>query len=283
MKTVIYIIIGGFIMVIAACGGPPANNPLLKKAESAYREAEADSLVVVKAPVALKEAEEALEKSRMLMENGEDPLLVEHYAYIARQKVAIARETARLNAAQDEVEQAETRRQRVLIEARRAEAERAEKRAREAIEEARKERMKSEELADRLKELEARPTERGMVLTLGDVLFDFNKANLKPGGLKVVDRLASFMGEYPNRNVQIEGYTDSIGSSEYNENLSLRRALAVQQALVNRGISTNRISVRGYGEQFPVASNETEAGRQRNRRVEIVISDRDGNITGRNQ
>lgn len=283
MKTVIYIIIGGLIMVIAACGGPPANNPLLKKAESAYREAEADSLVVVKAPVALKEAEEALDKSRMLMENGEDPLLVEHYAYIARQKVAIARETARLNAAQDEVEQAETRRQRVLIEARRAEAERAEKRAREAIEEARKERMKSEELADRLKELEARPTERGMVLTLGDVLFDFNKANLKPGGLKVVDRLASFMGEYPNRNVQIEGYTDSIGSSEYNENLSLRRALAVQQALVNRGISTNRISVRGYGEQFPVASNETEAGRQRNRRVEIVISDRDGNITGRNQ
>jgi len=283
MKFVPYILMGVLMMVIAACGGPPANNPLLEKAESAYREAETDSQVVVKAPVALKEAEEALEKSRSLMKNGEDPLLVEHYAYIAKQKVAIARETAELNAAQDEVEQAESKRQRVLIEARKAEAERAERRAREAIEEARKERMKAEELAGRLKELEARPTERGMVLTLGDVLFDFNKANLKPGGMKVVNRLASFMQEYPNRNVQVEGYTDSIGSSEYNENLSLRRALAVQQALVNRGISANRISVRGFGEQFPVAGNETEAGRQRNRRVEIVISDKEGNITGRNQ
>ena len=119
------------------------------------------------------------------------------------------------------------------------------------------------------------------MLTLGDVLFDFDKATLKSGGIRAVEKLSLFLLEYPERTVSIEGYTDSIGSEEYNRKLSLRRADAVRQALIERDISPRRIAIKGYGEQYPVASNSTEAGRQRNRRVEVVISDRRGEIVGR--
>lgn len=268
-------IFSGLVVLVwmTGCAGTPDKNPLLKKAESSFANAEKDSMVVTKAPVALKEAEEELEKSRTLWEDGGEKELIEHHAYIAKQKVAIARETAQLNAAQDEVERAEAERQRVLLKARRVEAEQAEQRAEEAMKRVREEREKSEELNRRLKQLEARPTDRGMVLTLGDVLFEFDKATLKSGGVRVVERLAVFLEKYRDREISIEGYTDSVGSEEYNRELSLRRAASVRDALLQRGIARNRITIRGYGEQFPVAGNDTEAGRQQNRRVEIVISE----------
>jgi len=272
------------------CGGTPDKNPLLEKAKTDFQQAENDSMIVTKAPVALKEAEEALEMSETLWQDKSDQELVTHHAYIAKQKVAIARETAELNAAQDEVERAETERQRVLIEARKAEAVAAEKRAEEALTMAQKERQeaelarqRAEQLAKRVNELEASQTERGLVLTLGDVLFDFNKATLKPGGERAVTELTKFLKEYPERKVMIEGFTDSIGSESYNKDLSRRRADAVRMELNTNGISSGRIQIRGYGENFPVASNDTEAGRQRNRRVEVIISDKDGIIDERVQ
>lgn len=276
------------IAVVGACGGTPEMNPLLKEARTSYKKAEKDSMIVSKAPVALKEAEEALETSRQLWEEGGDSELVDHYAYIARRKVSIARETAKLNAAQDEVERAEIRRQKVLIEARKVEAEQAEQRAREALakvqeekQEAEEARRRARELSEKINELEARQTERGLVLTLGDLLFDFDKATLKSGGIRAVEKLSLFLQEYPERIVSIEGYTDSIGSEEYNRELSLRRADAVRRALIERGISSTRIETKGYGEQYPVASNNTDAGRQQNRRVEVVISDSQGKIAER--
>jgi len=293
--TEIYTGIGSTISVIliflfAGCAGTPDKNPLLEKAQNDFQQAEQDSLILTKAPVALKEAEEALQISRELWQDKADRELVTHHAYIARQKVAIARETALLNAAQDEVERAETERQRVLIEARKADAEAAENRARQALTQAREERMeaekarkRAEELALRVNELEAQQTERGLVLTLGDVLFDFGKALLKPGGKRAVAELAKFLKEYPERKVMIEGFTDSIGSDSYNKDLSIRRADAVRIELNENGISSGRIQIRGYGERFAVASNSNEAGRQRNRRVEVIISDKDGNIDERVQ
>lgn len=276
------------VFVVISCGGPPEDNPLLKEAKSDYQKAEDDSLIVTKAPVALKEAEEALEKSEQLWKEEADKELVDHHAYIAKQKVAIARETAMMNAAQDEVERAESKRQKVLIQARKAEAIAAEKRAEEALSQAEKERreaekarQRAEELAERVNKLEAERTERGLVLTLGDVLFDFDKASLKPGGVRAVNKLAQFMEEYPERNIMIEGFTDSVGPVDYNEKLSRRRANSVRQALVNKGISSTRIRIRGYGEKYPVASNNTEAGRQQNRRVEVIISGKDGEIDER--
>ncbi len=136
----------------------------------------------------------------------------------------------------------------------------------------------SARLAAELRELQAQPTDRGMVVTLSDVLFDTGRAELRPGAMRVLQRLADFMREYPDRIVAVEGFTDSVGPDAYNEDLSRRRAEAVRGALIDDGIAGSRIVTRGLGEAYPVASNDTAEGRQRNRRVEVVISDEHGVI-----
>ena len=111
----------------------------------------------------------------------------------------------------------------------------------------------------------------GLVLTLGDVLFDTGRAELKPGASVKLDQLAQFLNTHPDRRVEIDGFTDSVGSDAYNESLSQRRADAVKTALVVRGIDASRINSEGYGKAYPVASNNESAGRQLNRRVEVII------------
>ena len=282
-----YLVLPLFLF-FASCGGPPAQNPILEDASTAYEAAEQDEDIVRFAPVALKEAEETLEMSRRLWEAKADKVDVEHHAYLAKQRTLIARETAMLNAAENEIGRAETERQQVLLEVRRSEAMNAEARAGRAEEEMRRERTSSEEarkraekLATRVEELEALQTERGLVLTLGDVTFDFNKATLKSGGLRTIRNLGNFLEEYPERNILVEGHTDSIGSDEYNLGLSERRANAVRQALIGLGVSGQRIRIQGVGKMQPVASNATEIGRQQNRRVEVIISDENGVISER--
>jgi outer membrane protein OmpA-like peptidoglycan-associated protein len=129
------------------------------------------------------------------------------------------------------------------------------------------------QLESELSELKAKQTEKGIVLTLGDILFETGKANLMPGAVRSMDVLADFMKKYPKRNVLIEGFTDSVGTETYNLGLSQQRADAVRDSLRSRGIGAERITTKGYGEQFPIASNKTPAGRQQNRRVEITILD----------
>ena len=136
-------------------------------------------------------------------------------------------------------------------------------------------------LEEQLAAMEARKTERGMVVTLGDVLFDTNLAQLKPGGVRSLQRLADFFNEYPQRTVMIEGFTDSVGAAGHNQELSDERAASVRTALLGMGIASGRITARGYGEAHPVADNATLSGRQLNRRVEMVVSDEQGNITPR--
>ncbi len=155
-----------------------------------------------------------------------------------------------------------------------AEAERAEKARKEAEAKAREaEQSKAEvdQLLKDLSDLQGKMTERGIVLTMGDVLFAFGKADLSPGAVRNLDKLTGFLEKHPDRNLLIEGHTDSIGSDEFNRVLSQKRADAVKEALVGKGISPDRIMTKGYGKQFPVASNDTESGRQLNRRVEVVI------------
>jgi outer membrane protein OmpA-like peptidoglycan-associated protein len=106
----------------------------------------------------------------------------------------------------------------------------------------------------------------------GDVTFDTNSTVVKPGLMSEIDRVAAVLRQYPQTLVRVEGYTDSVGSSEYNMELSIRRANAIKNLLVQRGIAESRIDAVGYGETMPVATNDTEAGRQRNRRVEIKIA-----------
>ncbi|MEX2498789.1 MAG: OmpA family protein [Wenzhouxiangellaceae bacterium] len=153
---------------------------------------------------------------------------------------------------------------------------RAEARAAELERQTAQMQAEAERLQQQLAELEARPTERGLVLTLGsDVLFDFDKHELKPGAERTVERIAEFLNEYSERQVLVEGFTDAVGAREYNMGLSERRANAVRAALVERGVDAGRIRTQGYGPDFPVASNDNDAGRQLNRRVEVIISDDD--------
>lgn len=119
-------------------------------------------------------------------------------------------------------------------------------------------------------------TARGMVLTLGDVLFDTGKADLKPGAARMIQRLSDFLTAYPDYQAIIEGHTDSTGDPTFNRRLSQQRAQSVQEALVRKGIASERIITRGLGADFPIATNETFAGRQKNRRVEIILSDESG-------
>ncbi len=128
------------------------------------------------------------------------------------------------------------------------------------------------ELQRQIDVLQARPTDRGLVLTLGDVLFESGRADFKSGATSNLKKLVAFLGRYPDRTVAIEGYTDSVGSEGYNQRLSERRADSVKSYLIGQGISSIRLSASGRGESDPVAGNDSAAGRQQNRRVEVIIS-----------
>ena len=141
--------------------------------------------------------------------------------------------------------------------------------------------MRAKALEAELTELKAKKTDRGMVLTLGDVLFDSSKSTLKAGALRTIDQLAQFLDKNPTRKILIEGHTDSVGGAEFNRGLSKSRAAAVQTALAEKKIGADRVSIAGLGEDFPVANNETAAGRQQNRRVEVIFSDETGSVKAR--
>jgi len=276
------------VATLAGCGGPPRDNPLLNDARQAYQQAAGDRDVAQNAPVALAEAGEELERAHALWSSKADRTLVDHHAYLVQQRVLIAREQARLNAAQQQIQAAETERQQVVLQARTAEAEAAEARARtegaraDAARRAAEAAMaRAQELSQRVAELEAELTTRGLVLTLSDVLFDVGRATLKPGAERTLNELGTFLREYPERNVLVEGHTDSTGGRDLNMRLSRDRAEAVRAALEARGIPAARVRTLGLGPDYPVASNADAGGRQRNRRVEIIISDESGNIPER--
>jgi OOP family OmpA-OmpF porin len=127
-------------------------------------------------------------------------------------------------------------------------------------------------LTSTLQDLQAKQTARGLEFTMNDFLFDFNKSTLKSGGERKLSPIAEFLTRHQDQHVKIEGHTDNVGSEQYNINLSEARSEAVKNALVNMGVSSARIVTKGLGEEYPVSSNDTEAGRLENRRVEIVIT-----------
>jgi outer membrane protein OmpA-like peptidoglycan-associated protein len=126
-------------------------------------------------------------------------------------------------------------------------------------------------LTKELSELKATQTDRGVVLTVGSALFATGKADVAPGIQRSADKLVAFLQSNPKRNVLIEGHTDNTGSDEGNVKLSQERADAIKTLLVSKGIAPERIVAKGYGSQYPQVANDTPAGRQANRRVEIVV------------
>ena len=253
----------------------PEANQRLEEARASYQRAAADPLVQRHAQAELERAARALAEARQ----GGSSELVEHNAYIADRWARTALTSAQGRQAQIDLVAAHEERSRRLLQAERARAEQAEKARLQAearaslIEE---EKAKHAEFAAQIRGLEstgvrARQTERGWVLTANeDLLFESGTA-LRPEAQRTLEGIAQFLREHPDRSIEIAGFTDSLGPQDANERLSERRAQAVKFALVPRGVEPYRIEARGMGANFPLASNETEFGRQQNRRVEVVI------------
>lgn len=331
-------------LVLAGCSSMPAADSPLAQARSEYNAAQDDSRVTTLAAGELRQARESLDRANHASKKGEKDAVVDHLAYVTRQQVAIARETASQKGAELAVANASAARDTARLAARTREAddarrdaeasqrsaEASQRRSRASLIESRQSQFDAQaaqrqseaaqrsadaslriaaterqaaneaqmdaqaarqqtldaqaraaELEAMLNEMEAKKTDRGMVVTLGDVLFDTNQSQLKSGGMRSIQRLADFFKQYPQRTVMIEGFTDSTGGSGANQELSDNRAHAVRTALLDMGIGAERISSRGYGESYPVAGNDTAAGRQLNRRVEMIVSEDGGVVAPR--
>ena len=304
------------LAVLAGCSSVPQGNAQLERARSAYRDVQADPRAQSHAGPDMKLASDAINQANAAWGREEDEAQVNHLAYLASQRVAIVRETMDMKTAEAMVASAGADRTQVQLQARTQQADAAQRSASAAqqaataaevqaataernaaaaqrsTEMARSESAQAQQqtqlamertrqLEARLKELNAQQTPRGLVVTLGDVLFDVNRAVLKPGGLRKVDQLVAVLKEFPQRNVLVEGFTDSTGADSYNLVLSGQRADAVRTALLRQGIDSARVTARGYGEASPVSDNASAAGRQMNRRVEIVLSDDSGRMLAR--
>lgn len=287
--------------LLAACASREPL-PALEDARTAVSTVAGDPAVNQYAQLELKQATDALAKADRQWADEHDAAEGNHLAYLARQRAEIATNTARSRQLEATLKQASGEADRIRLQARTTEADqarlRADAEARNA-QLARQQAMSAEQraaqeqanaaaaqnrvraLEQEMRELEAQQTERGLIVTLGDVLFAFDKAELSMQAAPRLDKLANFLKQFPERRLLIEGYTDNVGSASYNLQLSERRAMAVRDALVQRGVETSRISARGYGKEYSVADNAQPTGRAMNRRVEIVIADDKGTLRAR--
>jgi outer membrane protein OmpA-like peptidoglycan-associated protein len=283
------------LAVVAGCSTTPPTNVSLEQAREDFRTVQADPRSQNQAPAELRQASDALNAANAALNNGDDVAKVNHLAYVASQRAFIVRETVNFKTAEMSVANAGAARTSAQLQARTQEADAAQRAAAEAQRSASIARTDTAEaqrqtalamernrmLEARMAELNAKQTPRGLVITLGDVLFDVDRSALKPAGMRMVDQLAEVLKADPQRTVLVEGFTDSTGADAYNQTLSTERADAVRVALLGQGIASTRVASRGYGKTNPVGSNDTAAGRQMNRRVEIVLSDDSGQIKAR--
>jgi outer membrane protein OmpA-like peptidoglycan-associated protein len=231
--------------LLVACSSPPKAPNGAAEVRAKLTQLQSDSQLATLAPVAIKQAEAAVSRAE---EPREDTQYSQHLVYLADRKVdtAAALATARL---------LEDKRKDISGQA--TEAQLA---------------SRTQE-ADALRaELNAKQTERGLVVTLGDVLFETGKADLKGTATANLAKLTAFLTQHTDRSLVIEGHTDNVGSESYNQTLSQNRADSVKAFLLNQGIASNRITAFGKGESSPVASNDSSSGRQMNRRVEVIIA-----------
>jgi outer membrane protein OmpA-like peptidoglycan-associated protein len=276
-------------LLLGACATPPAPSAALNQARADVRSASLDAAVLTHAPMELKKATDTLNRADALRAKDEPAAEIDSAAYVASQQAKTASAIALAKANDIAIVGTEADRERARADMRTVEAQRAQAQAGAAqaqTTQARKEtvaaqasassaQMQTAQLQRQLAELQAKPTERGMLVTLGDVLFENNRAVVKPGAQASLRKLADFLQQNPERRVLIEGHTDSVGSNATNEVLSLQRADAVDAALVGMGMARQRATTVGYGEDYPVADNATDTNRALNRRVEVYIADND--------
>ena len=261
--------LGVLALALAGCASTPRHSDQLDEAQTQVQALAQEPLAQEAAADDLRSAQARLQDAQTAMQQGKPLTTVDHLAYLAERHAEAGEARVRTVVAQQQVARAQEQRNEILLASRSHEAE---AKARETQQTKEQLAQAQQELAD----LKAKQTQRGAVVTLGDVLFDTGAATLKPGADLSLDRLATYLKAHPQTKVSIEGHTDSRGSEEYNEELSKRRADAVAKALVVRGVSADALSAVGRGKGYPVATNDTDAGRQQNRRVEIVFSDASG-------
>jgi outer membrane protein OmpA-like peptidoglycan-associated protein len=259
-------------VLLAACAAAPQIPAGAAQARSKLTQLQSQQELATRAPVAIKEADVAVRAAETPQTDQE---LGAHQVYIADRKVDTAWALAESRLAEDQRAALGADREGARLDARTREADAARLAAAMAQADAATSQMHSARLQRELDDLQAQETDRGLVLILGDVLFENGKAQLKAGATGNLNKLVMFLNNYPNRTVLIEGYTDSVGSGDYNQGLSSRRAESVQSYLVGQGIDRGRLAASGLGESAPVADNESATGRQLNRRVEVIISNPD--------
>jgi outer membrane protein OmpA-like peptidoglycan-associated protein len=274
----------GLALALGACASVPQPNAALENARVAVQTAEADPNVTRYAPLDLDVARKDLNNADNAAMHHQDAD-VDQSAYLAMQNARLAQAHGAAKADDARVASGQAERDQIMLAARTRDANNAnlaaansKQTADMALNERDRANLETARVQAELDALKATPTPRGMVLTLGDVLFDTGRAELKPGAGRTLDQLTQFLTEHPDRRVQIDGFTDSVGTDSYNEELSQRRANAVREALIARGIDSSRIGTQGYGKSYPVADNNDSGGRQLNRRVEVVIGGDNGTL-----
>lgn len=302
MNTTRTLIATATLLALAACQTTPSPNPDLAAARASLDQARSNPYVGRSGAVELQSAQQAMTRAETTWAADRDVEQTRHLAYLARKRADIAMAVGMQAQSDERVQQFGAERERLRLQARSREADIATASAREAQADARnaqadaqiskeqadaarllalKQSGRAEGLERDLADMKARKTDRGMVVTLGDVLFDTGKSSLQPGAQRSVAQLVQVLIHHPERRVLIEGFTDSVGSEEMNMKLSQSRAETFQRELMNGGIAADRIEVRAWGEANPVADNGSAAGRQRNRRVEVLFSDAEGHLAAR--
>ena len=242
-------------LLLAGCS-TTAENPGLLQAREHFSVLQSKPESSRLAALETKEAFNALGKAELISIKDRKAPQLEQLAYLAKQKIAVAEQTIALRQAESGLQGVEAQRTQARLDVRTAQ-------------------LKA------LQQLKAKQTERGTVVTFGDVLFDTGRAELKAGSQRNIDQLAEYLHANPERKVRIEGFTDATGSDSLNLHLSEQRAAAVANALRGNGVDARRIFSAGYGKQYPVASNASAQARQLNRRVEVIISHGDSAVGSR--
>ena len=254
----------GSLLLSGCASSHSSSEQALEAAHSAFQKVKEDADVLRSAPKELIRAGESLARADRLSSYWGSSEDVAHYAYLSQQHSAIAGQMSALNLNQERAVKLELERQRLQLALREAKL--------LSVQE------QSNWLEEQMVSLATTQSERGLVMTLGDVLFDAGHSDLKASANRTVLKLVQFLQLNPRRIVRIEGYTDSRGDAQENLELSRARAQAVADVLVDLGIDAKRIEVQGHGEAFPVTENASAKGRAQNRRVEIVFSDEQGRL-----
>jgi len=262
-------VVAAVATALAACASAPQRSAELEQARTEIQTLSQDPLAQQSAGRDLESARKALQDAEEALREKKPPGVVDHYAYLARRHAEAGEARVTEAHARQEVARAEGDRNKILMESRTREAQNAQAQAAAT-------QAQLANAQQQLADLQAKQTDRGVVVTLGDVLFDTGQATLKPGADLALNRLATYMSANAQTKILVEGHTDSRGSDAYNEALSDRRAHAVAVALESRGVPAEQVQTIGRGKSYPVASNDTPEGRQQNRRVEIVFSDSSG-------